>query len=588
MYHSLNEIIKNIDCIPNHNWILDVSDMYIRRVNIGKFGICHIPYYEYENIFKECNNNIFLHTKYKDWLWLKNKKTFIIEVEGKIRKVWLCKIITFEQLLEECPKNQFSEKAIYEYSNRIESIPIVNIIYGRCINSMTFLDKVYRDYIYRHKFIKNQVVAIKSVAGSGKTTTLLELAKIHNNKKILYIAFNKSLITEIKEKIKLKNIKNLYPCTFDSLMRDVFIKKTGTTPDIIDIKPQTLSYVLPYFDKKPFKVKNYYARNYTAFCNQTKFNDINKFSRAILGIEKTLLKEMWQKTLNHEVLSFDSIRKLVEIDHLCKDYIDNKYDMIFIDESQDFDAIMLKILLEDTTIPKLFVGDTRQAIYEWRGCINAFDNLPSSSLVVEFYSTFRVGDPACSQIRDKFKDCWLITKSTNETILEYDVVPQEKYTYLFRNWKNLLKSASSIDKIWIYNFDTQIQYIKRLHEKLQFAKLTEEELNEFSDDLPQFLLKLSAKELESLINNIEKNMVQKNECMVEMYTIHSYKGLEDDVVRIFNDINIEKEINLYYVALTRGKKRIILDTKTPIFNDNSGNKEQMSMLNYGFNCIILD
>ena len=43
--------------------------------------------------------------------------------------------------------------------------------------------------------------------------------------------------------------------------------------------------------------------------------------------------------------------------------------MIFIDESQDFDSVMLKILLDDTNIPKLFVGDTKQAIYEWKGCI---------------------------------------------------------------------------------------------------------------------------------------------------------------------------------------------------------------------------
>jgi len=45
-----------------------------------------------------------------------------------------------------------------------------------------------------------------------------------------------------------------------------------------------------------------------------------------------------------------------------------------------------------------------------------------------------------------------------------------------------------------------------------------------------------------------------------MYTIHSYKGLEDDIIRIYNDIDIIKEQNLYYVALTRGKKNIILDS----------------------------
>ena len=56
--------------------------------------------------------------------------------------------------------------------------------------------------------------------------------------------------------------------------------------------------------------------------------------------------------------------------------IDTEYDMVFIDEAQDFDNVMLKMLLKQTTIPKVFVGDPRQAIYKWRGAINSFDELP--------------------------------------------------------------------------------------------------------------------------------------------------------------------------------------------------------------------
>ena len=95
----------------------------------------------------------------------------------------------------------------------------------------------------------------------------------------------------------------------------------------------------------------------------------------VLITNKQLLKMLWEKSLNYDLITLDSIRKLTEINHWCKGYIDKHYDMIFIDESQDFDNLMLKVLLEDTTIPKLFVGDTKQAIYEWRGCINAFDKL---------------------------------------------------------------------------------------------------------------------------------------------------------------------------------------------------------------------
>jgi ATP-dependent exoDNAse (exonuclease V) beta subunit len=456
---------------------------------------------------------------------------------------------------------------------------------------MTFLDKVYREYVYKHKFTKNEIVSIKSVAGSGKTTTLLELAKIHKNKKILYIAFNKSLITEIKGKIVDQKIRNLNPCTFDSLMRSVFISKYDDEFELMDLKPQTLPNVISWFANKPYRIKNYYVKAYNKFCNQTRYSDINEYCKKVLGGEKKLLSQMWQKSLNHELITFDFIRKYVEMESLCKNYIDSKYDLIFIDESQDFDNVMLKILLEHTTIPKLFVGDPKQAIYEWKGCINAFDKLPSTTLALEFYSTFRVGLPACNEIRDKFKSCNIISRSKNITNILYDVVPTEKYVYLFRGWKNLLQTAQNLENIWIHNFDSQIEFIKRLHNKMQISNLDEDELNEFSDDLPKFLLKLSLEDLEKLINSIQKNVVVKNKCNVEMYTVHSYKGLESDIVRIFNDIELPKDENLYYVALTRGMKQIILDTVKPIYEDTKDAKEtkkQMKMKYFGINTIILE
>ena len=43
-----------------------------------------------------------------------------------------------------------------------------------------------------------------------------------------------------------------------------------------------------------------------------------------------------------------------------------------------------------------------------------------------------------------------------------------------------------------------------------------------------------------------------------MYTIHSFKGLENEIIKIADDIDVDEEENLYYVALTRGS-RIIID-----------------------------
>jgi hypothetical protein len=568
-YEKLSSL-KNDDYI-----IIDISNIYYRKVSIGKFGICEIINCEK---IKNYNGKIFLKTRYKQWFLLENKKKFRIISENVLREMWLCKIISGDDLPE-----KFNENG--------DDINEVNVIYGRCVDSMKFLDKVYRKYIYKHKFSENDIVAIKSVAGSGKTTTLLELAKTHAKKRILYIAFNKSLITEIRGKIVEKKIKNLFPVTFDALMRDVYIFKKGEAPDIFDLKPQTLPNIVSWFVNKPYKIKNYYVSNFVKFCNQVEYSDIKEYARKKLGSEKNLLTNMWSMALNDELTTFDTIRKMVEINHWCKGYIDINYDMIFIDESQDFDNIMLKILLEDTVIPKVFVGDTKQAIYEWKGCINAFNKLPDHTLMLEFYSTFRVGNPACDLIRAKFSDCNMISNNDGETrLLTFgeeseikkigEILENNKYVYLFRSWKNLLQTAQSIKNIWIYNFDSQIEFIKRLHGKMQISRLSEEELNDFSDDLPKFLLKLSLRELEKLISDIESNIVARKLCVVEMYTIHSYKGLEHDIVRIYNDIDIKNEENLYYVALTRGRKYIIMDNILCEHRKDNDNRRQTIMSHF--------
>ena len=541
--------------INSNKYILNVEKHFIRYVHSGNYIICETI----ENI--ETNvKPLYLYTGNIEWLKLSDYTSYNIEYRNKIYNVWFCEKVSLKYILENTDLNKnISKEIIKELEEINTNIKKCNFINARCIKSMEKLDDIHRNYIKKDIFKKNEIVAIKSVAGSGKTTTLLNLAKQHNKKKILYLAFNKSLIEEIRNKLKKQNITNLYPVTFDSLMRKAFIKKNDE-PNLIDLKPANLGDIIEWFNKKPYRVKNAYVSKFNKFCNQITYNNIEDYCKKELKKEDNLLIKLWKKTITKEFQTFNSIRKHVEINNLCKDYIDNIYDLIFIDEAQDFDNLMLKILLEDTTIPKLFVGDPKQAIYEWRGCINAFDKLPKKTLFIEFYSTFRIGNPACEEIRQKFNNCWMISKSPNNTILEYDKNPKERYVYLFRTWKNLLLTAEKTENIWIYNYDKQKNIIQKLHDTLQKYKLSEEDKSSFEDDLPAFLLQMTQIELQTLLDNIDNNITTSEKSICNMYTIHSYKGLEDDIIKIYNDIDIKNEENLYYVALTRGKKNIILDS----------------------------
>ena len=46
---------------------------------------------------------------------------------------------------------------------------------------------------------------------------------------------------------------------------------------------------------------------------------------------------------------------------------------------------------------------------------------------------------------------------------------------------------------------------------------------------------------------------------IQFYTTHSYKGMENNNIRLAKDIHIKKDENIYYVSITRGMKKILID-----------------------------
>lgn len=552
--------VESRESLTEIDWIFNVSEQYVSKVEIGlpKMAVVEIPHDSWRKAVKVCKNNVFLYTGKTEWIWLTDTTSYRVSVGGHIRHVWIGEHCSFKDVIENtCLEAILSEEGkLHIESITRESLPSETIVYARCKESMHLFDDIYRYHVQHMKFAKNSVTAIKSVAGSGKTTTLLELARKHSTKRILYVAFNRSLIEEIRSKLKKQGISNMFPRTFDSLIHMLYSDKFRTRPDIVDMKPYSIGQYMPWFQNKPFYVKKKYSNLITRFCRNADYDSLEEFMLQECKKEEPLLKSIWNKFTSDDVSTFDTRRKQTQINHWCKDFIDKKYDMIFIDEAQDFDPIMLKILLEDTTIPKVFVGDPKQAIYQWRGSINAFERLPPHTTMIEFYSTFRIGDPACEDIRSRCTNCWMISKSKNETKLVAQF-PNEPacFVFLFRGWRSLLQTAQHRNNVWIYQMEDKIVQIRRLYEQVQKYPLSEDEKDQYEDDLPNFLLTLGERELGELLDSVSRNSVKKEDATCHMYTVHSYKGLEHDYVRVANDVEPSEE-NLYYVALTRGMKYI--------------------------------
>lgn len=540
--------------------------VFVRRVTVGNYIACDAVVPVLPNI----DTNIFLYVN-GIWVYLSDTKTYTLEIMGVRRKMWIGEEFNFDDMKENtCLGTILSSWS--EAGTVVESVPIA---YARCKPSMLHLDNIHRDYIRDLDFKGNISVAVKAVAGSGKTTTILDLAKKHSKKRILYLAFNKSLVTDIESKLGSRGIRNLEVRTFDSLLYKTFVDVKGFQPTLTDVKPQMMTNISPWFQGKSFKMKSFYSKNFAKFCGSTTYTCMEKYCMEVLKKKQPILEQMWAKAVKGELCSFETIRKFCLMEHWFKRSIDANYDIIMVDEVQDFDMAMLRMLLDDTTVPKLFVGDPRQAIYEWRGCINAFDYMPKTALVIEFYSTFRIGEPACDQICAQFKDCWMVSKSTNNTTFG-QIVEGDKYVYLFRSWKRLLELARNMRGMWIYSFDMKIGQMRKLHEKLQYSSGDSDLDNEFEDDLPKFLRSISREELETLIHDVESNMVSEKDSLYKFYTVHSYKGMENAIVRVADDVDGKESPNILYVALTRGMVKICVDNSMAASSNNSSNSSKSS------------
>ena len=546
--------VERIQNTIEADWIFDVSAMYVRRVEVGNYAICEASK-DWIDAIDAVRDNVFLCTGSKEWIWLSNRSVFTLECESIRKQLWIGEICTFQDVLRNtCLKHTLTNEGKRVLRTKDASLQVLQIAYARCEPSMHILDTIHRTYVNTHTFQKNQIVAIQSVAGSGKTTTLLNLAKLHTEKRILYIAFNRSLIDEIRARIQLDRISNMTVSTFDSLLYQMYLAHTKREPNIVQLKPHNLANYLPWVQGKPYKVKASMLKQYSQFCNDADTMSMEEFCLKTFGKKKPLLEQLWTSTRNGTFHTFETLRKLALVEHWFNPHIDRTYDMIMIDETQDFDMSMLRMLLNDTTIPKLFVGDPKQSIYQFRGCINAFQYLPKDTLRIEFYSTFRVGEPACSIIRKQCTDCWMISKRVTPTILEPFskwTDPEKLYTYLFRNWHTLLSAAESMKDIWINGYEKKKEEIRNLHTKLEYIFSIE-----YEDDLPKFLKTITTYELEQIFANIERNLVEKEKALVQFYTVHAYKGLEDANIRLADDIERD-ELTVYYVALTRGYARIL-------------------------------
>lgn len=253
---------------------------------------------------------------------------------------------------------------------------------------MTFVPSKYQRivYIYITKGRGNAV--IDAVAGSGKSTTIVNALKlIPKNKKILFLAFNKSIVEELK--IKVGNLTNVEIKTLHSLGASAVMRSTGAK--LQDDKYRAwVNNGIKYGNLKPNvslpdECISDWKRNIVNLIDLGRVNLITSVSE----LESLSYKHNLDIIDNESDIAFQGIewgkRETDYIDFTDMIYFPNvkqirmpQYDWVFIDECQDLNAAQREMFLKCIKPGGRFiaVGDPRQAVYGFCGAdVESFNML---------------------------------------------------------------------------------------------------------------------------------------------------------------------------------------------------------------------
>jgi superfamily I DNA/RNA helicase len=434
---------------------------------------------------------------------------------------------------------------------------------------------------------------INAVAGSGKTTTLLEYAKTRkDNPKILYLAFNKSVKNEAEKKFKAYGIKNIDVTTAHSLAYSHIVGKEDKHLLSSELSPveilNSLEINFDHIDKSDKIVLATHVRRFFAFyCNNTTryFSELNYLDIVFEEEARSFVLQHIALIYKYAELLFQKMDSgLMRFTHdfyLKKFQLNSpklNYDYIFFDEGQDASPAMLDVFLKQNS-KKIIVGDSNQQIYAWRYAINSLERVDFTDfeLTQSFRFNREIANLALKIIEtkkniDTFKPINIIglgasnhlqTKGTiartNLKLLELainDVFEKKSVksvyfeghisTYKFGEKNSILFDVLSL----YYNQPEKIKNglikeFKSFKDLITYSKKTED--SELIM-LINLVLKFKGK-LPSLINGLKEIHLtnsQKNNADMIYSTVHKCKGMEYDEVNIADDFMTESAIIEHY------------------------------------------
>lgn len=249
---------------------------------------------------------------------------------------------------------------------------------------MTFIPSKLQQDVFQFIEREQGNAVISAVAGSGKTTTIVKsLELIPTSKKILFLAFNKHIVEELKPKVpshvEVSTLHSLGWSTLRSRYRSAKLDSGKLNRIFWDEKLSEweLSKFSNAFKSARIKIPAY-ASTLIKIVNLIKLTNDPTES----GIRAIMSKYLIQPVTGLELVhAHDLFRRSISMKD-CFDFTDMlyvpfreelftpKYDFVFVDEAQDLNKLQISIaksVLKPRTGRFVAVGDPYQSIYGFAG-----------------------------------------------------------------------------------------------------------------------------------------------------------------------------------------------------------------------------
>ncbi|BAL83699.1 putative helicase [Selenomonas ruminantium subsp. lactilytica TAM6421] len=445
---------------------------------------------------------------------------------------------------------------------------------------------------------RGQVMKVDACAGSGKTSTLVAVARANPQKRFLYLAFNRSIADKANQVFPA----NTRAMTMHSMAYRHFFH-SGARPDLAAIKVDMLHDCFPHKE------------------NYELFQLLNRYKEFLISAGRDFpnseIKKIFELVAEGSLpMPHDHYLKIFQMLSPEEQGLGRIYDCILVDESQDCNPVTLSII-NRASCSRIFVGDSHQSIYGFRGAINALAR-QKADVALHLTNSFRARQPILDRanlymkvfmdmlydgqvpyypmnsmineekLKNKQTACITRTNSTLVDLIdEYREKPER--VFLVKKPEDVFKTAIAVKEFLFdrrSDFIGKFKFLNRLHGK--------EELKDYAESTADMeilsAMKIAENHEDDLYELLDIARRMNNpEAPVVLTNAHTSKGLEWHTVKLMDDFpdlgfrymscrfgsaklrsgmnhleqqderfkDFIQELNLYYVAVTRAQIKLV-------------------------------